>query len=357
VLASLTHGQPQPADFPDLNRVVSSAEIPATGDVGAYRFGMTSRGRAKWAAVATALVAGVLAVDPSAHAIRPRTQAGPVPQPVAHAAVPPQQAQAAALSQLPLGGRWIYPDHFLVAYYGTAQTASMGVLGEDTPDRITTRLRAAAKPYAASGRKVQIVYELIVSIADPHPGADGNYSHNIPMEYVEQYVRAAQRNKALLVLDLQPGRTDFLTNAKQFRWALKHPWVGLALDPEWRMGPGEVPAQTIGQVRAAEINAVSRWLAILARNHNLPQKLFLIHQFRSDMVINIQNVVVRPRLATVQHVDGFGSQSQKLATYNRVARPDMFHMGFKLFYDEDIDMFTPGETMRIRPRLEFVSYQ
>lgn len=56
----------------------------------------------------------------------------------------------------------------------------MGVLGEARPDVITERLRRAARPYRASGRRVQIAYELIVTIADRHAGPDGDYSHAIP---------------------------------------------------------------------------------------------------------------------------------------------------------------------------------
>lgn len=259
--------------------------------------------------------------------------------------------------ELPQGGRTIFPGHVLVAFYGTATTPVMGVLGEDTPDRITERLRAAARPYAASGQKVQIVYELIVTIADRTPGADGDYSHDIAREHVERYLRAARRNRALLVLDLQPGRSGFLEVAKRWRWALERPWVGLALDPEWRMDAGQVPAETIGQVRAAEVNRVSRWLQRIAVRHDHPQKLFLLHQFRRDMVIGIENVVDRPRLAMVQHVDGFGTQRQKMETYGTVSRPEQFVMGFKLFYDEDTDLMTPEEVLRIRPRVRFVSYQ
>jgi hypothetical protein len=58
---------------------------------------------------------------------------------------------------------------------------------------------------------------------------------------VRTYVPGGARYKAYLVLDLQPGRSTFLSQARKLRWALKKPWVGLALDPEWRMGPGEVP--------------------------------------------------------------------------------------------------------------------
>lgn len=303
---------------------------------------MTTRRRlsASLAALASAALAAALVTVPAA-----------APAPALAASV------VRRAPELPLGGRTIYPGHILVAYYGTAGTGALGVLGEARPDVITERLRRAARPYAGMDRKVQIVYELIVTIADRTPGPDGDYSHDIAREHVRRYIRAARRNRALLVLDLQPGRSGFLTVAKRWRWALEHPWVGLALDPEWRMDPGQVPGRTIGQVRAPEVNRVSRWLARIAAAGNHPQKLFLLHQFRTDMVIGIADVKPRRRLAMVQHVDGFGTPRQKLATYRTVARPRQFTMGFKLFYDEDTNLMTPRQVLAIRPRVRFVSYQ
>ena len=131
-------------------------------------------------------------------------------------------------------------------------------------------------------------------------------------------------------------------------WARRDPWVGLALDPECRMGRGQVPALTVGQVGAAEVNRPSAWLARLTRRAGLPQKLFVLHQFRTDMVPNIERVEKRPNLAMVQHVDGFGTPGQKLDTYRAVARHDRFHMGFKLFYDEDVDRMSPRDVRRAR---------
>lgn len=258
---------------------------------------------------------------------------------------------------LPLGGRRILPHHVLVAYYGTAHTGSLGVLGEDTPDRILPRLRRAAAPFGTAHLTAQPVYELIVTVADPTPGADGDYSHDIPRSYVEDYIAAAHRNRTLLVLDLQPGRSDFLTVARRWRWALEDPWVGLALDPEWRMAPGEVPAHTVGHVRAVEVNRVSAWLARLTRHEQLPQKALVLHQFRTAMITGIGSIRTHRELALIQHVDGFGTPTQKLSTYHSVARPDRFAMGFKLFYDEDTPMMTPRRVAAIRPRVRYVSYQ
>ncbi len=270
---------------------------------------------------------------------------------------PPAASAAGRETPSALGDRNIFPRRILVAYYGTATTASLGVLGEAPPDEITKRLRRAARPYARSGRKVQIVYELIVTIADGSAGSDGDYSHDIARSSVKKYIRAGRRNDALVVLDVQPGRSTFPSVARRWAWALKKPHVGLALDPEWRMGPTEVPAQTVGSVGAKEVNRTSRWLARLTRSHGLPEKVFIIHQFRTDMVEHIRRVKDRRPLAMIQHVDGFGSQAQKKATYHNVAKPRQFHMGFKLFYDEDSDMFRPREVLRLRPRVEYVSYQ
>jgi hypothetical protein len=270
------------------------------------------------------------------------------PAPVVHAAPQP----------LPGGGPKVFGHRrFLVAYYGTAGTGSLGVLGETAPDEMQRRLSRAAAPFRRPGEQIQPVYELIATVADPIPGPSGAYSHDIARERVQQYIDAAHRNNALVVLDIQPGRADFMTVVKRWQWALEDPWVGLALDPEWRMGPRQVPAQVIGSVGADEVNRVSGWLSRLVKKNHLPEKPFLLHEFRTTMIRDIDRVVDRPGLAEVQHVDGFGTQGQKLATYHAVARPAQFAMGFKLFYDEDVNLFTPARVRDIRPTVRFVSYQ
>lgn len=285
----------------------------------------------------------------------PPTSAPPS-TPVPPDAVP--DAVPGVVPELPGGGRAVFAgNRFLVAYYGTASTPALGVLGEGTPDRIMPRLRRAAAPFARGGRTVQPVFELIVQIAHAHPTRSGTYSSGISRARVQRYIDAAHRHGALLVLDLQPGRADFLTVAKRWAWALKDPWVGLALDPEWRMGPRGVPGRRIGSVSAAEVNRVSGWLDRLTARNGLPQKVFMLHQFRTAMVRNIDRVRERDNLAMVQHVDGFGTPQQKLATYRHVIRPRQFALGFKLFYDEDVRRMRPAQVLRIRPRVSFVSFQ
>ena len=259
---------------------------------------------------------------------------------------------------LPGGGQHVFGRHrFLVAYYGTAGTGAMGVLGATDPTTMQRRLERVARRFRLPGERIQPVYELIVTIADRSPGPDGDYSHDIARPRVRRYLRAAHRDGALLLLDIQTGRASFPSVAKRWAWALRDPWVGLALDPEWRMGRHQVPGSVIGSVGAREVNRTSRWLSRLVRRNGLPEKLFVLHQFRLSMLPDIAHVVHRTGLAMVQHADGFGTRGQKLATYHAIARPGRFRQGFKLFYHWDAHRFRPQEVRRIRPRVSFVSYQ
>lgn len=314
------------------------------------------------AAVVAVLLAGCADDDRTPAAAAPASAAASAlalaPTPTgAPASAPPVESTRARPAELPLGGRTIFPQYRVVAYYGTAGNAALGVLGEASPDRIVPRLRAAAGKFGTRDRRVQPAFELIASVAQAGPGGDGDYSQMIDLAEIERYVDAARRHKILVILDLQPGRGDFLPQAKRLERFLVQPHVGLALDPEWRMPPGKVPGRTIGSVKAAEVNRVSAYVAGLVARHDLPEKLFVLHQFRASMLPDVARIEKRAGLALVQHVDGFGTRAEKDATYARLRRPQQFHLGYKLFYDEDVQRYTPGEVLRFKPAPELISYQ
>ncbi len=134
--------------------------------------------------------------------------------------------------------------------------------------------------------------------------------------------------------------------------------MGLALDPEWRMRPGEVPGQVIGQVDATEINAVGEWLSRLVAARNLPDKLLLVHQFEDGMIERRSRLRAHRGVDLVLNADGFGTASAKAGTYRRVTRDrGGFGTGFKLFYVEDSGLMSPREVMRLRPRPDVVIYE
>lgn len=244
-------------------------------------------------------------------------------------------------------------------YYGTAGTGALGVLGETSPQKAAERLEKAAAPFGrASGTEVLPAFELITTVASSAAGKDGDYSDELDGDSVQEYIDVARENDLLVVLDFQPGRADFLDQVRKYEEYLLQPNVGVALDPEWKLKPGQRPLQQIGGTRAGPVNDVSEYLSRLVTENDLPEKIFLVHQFKSYQLPDRDEIVDREGLATVLHVDGFGSQEAKFQTYGVLASRDgQFVNGFKLFYDEDTDLLTPAETMKIKPRPMLVSYQ
>ncbi|RKQ92296.1 hypothetical protein C8N24_2139 [Solirubrobacter pauli] len=261
------------------------------------------------------------------------------------------------LVELPRGGRTIIPDYRVVAFYGAPQDDELGILGIGSPASAAKKLEKQAKGYARKTRPVMPAMELIAVTAAAHPGEGGRYNLRQSDTIIRRYLKAARKAKAILILDIQPGRSDFFTETKRLRKWLKEPDVSLALDPEWRMGPNEVPGQVIGSVTAREINATTSWLNDLTQRYKLPQKLVLIHQFTDDMVPE-QDIKERSELSIILNVDGFGTQSLKIAKYKDFTKQaTKLRHGFKLFYKEDTNTMTPAQVMRLQPRPDVVVYE
>jgi hypothetical protein len=263
--------------------------------------------------------------------------------------------------QLPGGGQILYPGRQMIALYGHPETAALGVLGEQGIDGAIARAQQMAADYEPLvDVPVVPAFEIITTVASGGAGPDGNYSYEAPIDLLRPWVDAAGEAGVYVVLDLQPGRTDFLTQAKRYEELLARPYVGLALDPEWRLQPDQRHLVQIGSVTAGEINTVVTWLADLTRVHKLPQKLLMLHQFQLQMIQDRPSLdTSRDELAVLIHADGFGSPGAKFETWNLMhdSPPPNVWWGWKNFIDEDSPTFTPAETMAVEPRPLFVSYQ
>jgi len=269
-----------------------------------------------------------------------------------------QPAKPKPPPELPRGGRRIFPRYRVVGFYGAPQDDALGALGVGSPEKMAARLRKQARPYRGRGRRVLPAFELIAAVASGAPGDDGSYSYRQPPNVIDRYLKAARKEKALLVLDVQPGRANFMREVRRLRPWLEQPDVSLALDPEWRVGPGQIPGKVIGTVSVAEVNRVTRYLRGIVRKRKLPQKLLLIHQFTEDMVPDKQRLLRPHELAVTLNVDGFGDQPNKIAKYSELTSTARgFHHGFKLFYEEDTNLMTPKQVQRLRPRPEVVVYE
>jgi hypothetical protein len=262
------------------------------------------------------------------------------------------------VSQLPGGGRTIFPRRRVVAFYGAPQDTGLGVLGIGSPDHAAARLKRAARAYSHGSKPVLPALELISTIATAAPGDDGLNRTHQPPATIDRYLAAARKAKALLVLDIQPGHGDFLSEAERLQQWLLQPDVGIALDPEWHVGPGEVPGQTIGSVTAHEVNQVATYVSNLVGKHDLPQKLFVVHQFTEGMIKDKAHVLRPPGLAVTMNVDGYGNPADKIVKYKQFTSESLqFHNGFKLFYQEDTDLMGHAAVLKLRPPPDLVVYE
>lgn len=265
---------------------------------------------------------------------------------------------APAATGAPCPAQQVFPNVRVVALYGNDSSPALGVLGEQPPDAAAARLEQVIAPFrAVSDRPIQGAFELIATVAQAAPGPSGLYRAPSSDAFVQRYLDAARAHGLMLILDIQPGRSDFLTEAKRYEAFLRQPDVHLALDPEWRVGPNSVPGQVVGQVSAAEVNSVADWLAAIVAEEKLPEKLFIVHQFQVRMITDRAALRDPAGLAVTIHMDGFGTRSQKLATYSFTQAAAPFHNGFKLFYDEDVNMFSPAETLGLSPVPDLITYQ
>lgn len=264
-------------------------------------------------------------------------------------------------TELPGGGQLIFPGHRFVAAYGSPGVPALGILGEQDDAASVERVTELADEYQPfSQQGIVPTFEVITTIASGSPGPDGTYTIARPAEEVQATVDAITDAGGYALIDLQPGRADFLDQAKLYEDLLKQPGVGLALDPEWRLEGSMVPNQEVGHVSVDEVNRVSEWLADLTMDNGLPQKMFVVHQFQLQMIRDRERMdTTRDELAYVIHADGHGPPEDKILTWDAMKKdlPANVHLAWKNFYDEDTPMFTPEETMAMDPKPWLVTFQ
>ena len=279
---------------------------------------------------------------------------------VGHPGPGPTIALAAPAAELPRGGTSVFPESRVVAFDGAPQSDELGILGIGPPERAARKLRREARRYREPGRPVLPAFELITVIALASPGNKGLYRSRQTEETISRYLRVARRHDYLLLLDIQPGRSDFVTEVKALKKFLREPDVGLAFDPEWRMYGGQVPGEVIGHVKAGEVNRATAYVQGMVDRLGLPEKLLVIHQFTPNMIRKKGRLRDRPGLDIVLNSDGFGTAAAKRSKYRQLAplATSPFYRGFKLFYKEDSGLMKPGQVLKLRPRpLDLAIYE
>src|SRR5215469_11618568 len=263
--------------------------------------------------------------------------------------------------QLPGGGQVLFPARRIVALYGTPGTPVLGVLGHQGLTASIVRAKATAAQYSRLAKVAVIpAFEIIATVAQASPGRQHTYSFESSVSSLRPWVSAATKAGMYVTLDLQPGRASLLAQAKRYQSLLQLPNVGLALDPEWKLQPGQLPLHQIGSVSIAEVNSVATWLAALTARYHLPQKLLELHEFRLSMIRDVARLDTHnDDLAIVINMDGQGAPGTKLATWQAVVgnAPQGVYFGWKDFYTKDTPMLGPARTIERQPAPVLISYQ
>lgn len=264
-------------------------------------------------------------------------------------------------TELPRGGRTIFPQYRLVGYSGYPGAAALGRLGTGDIDERLAEIEQVGADYAR-GRQVLPVMELIAVTVHTEPGADGLYRARVKDEIVESWLATARKHKAILLLNIQPGRSAFIDEVKHLEKWLVHPDVGLALDPEWSVGPDEVPGKVYGHTTGPILDEVATYVAGLVAEHKLPEKVVLYHQLHADIVSEEDKLVPHEGVALVKSIDGIGSAAAKVNTWRKIVSttPEHVNLGFKLFYDEDArhgPLMSADQVMELKPEPQYILYE
>jgi len=256
----------------------------------------------------------------------------------------------------------LFPTYRILTYYGHPLDSNMGILGEYPKEELLQLLRVEAANYEAVDptRPVVPAFEIIATVAQRDPGADGTYLLNTDPEVIQEYIDFAAANDILVFLDVQVGRRGVAAEIEQVRRFLDEPHVHLAIDPEFGVKDGETPGLHIGEVTADDVRYAQEQLVAISREFGIPPKVLIVHQFREDMIVDKPRIEPVAGVQWVLDADGFGAPELKTEVYNILVRdeqPRPEFAGIKLFYKQDEPLMTPSQVLALDPSPDLIIYQ
>lgn len=254
----------------------------------------------------------------------------------------------------------LLPTNRILSYYGFPKNELMGILGEYGKDDLRALLeqQAAAYQQLDPARPVLLAFELMASVAMRDSGPDNDHLEYTDPDVIDDYVRYTREHGMLLFLDMQFGRNDVERELYKASPWLVEPHVHLALDPEFAVGPDEVPGEVLGSIDAADITRAQQQLADLSTRLGIPPKILLVHQFNFASITNPEQLGEVAGVQFVHEIDGWGDPDMKRETYRVLVEsgPQLFH-GFKLWYRQDVPLMTEAEVLALDPAPDVIIYQ
>ena len=258
----------------------------------------------------------------------------------------------------------ILPHKRIIAYYGNPLSKRMGVLGEYETQEMLKKLDGEVAKWRAADPSVAVqpALHLIAVVAQGEAGPSGKFRTIMRDTMVEMVHGWAKSRNAIMFIDIQTGHSDIRELLPKFDQFMSRPDVHLGIDPEFMMKDGSVPGARVGTIDASDINYATAHLAELVKKNGLPPKVLVIHRFKRKMVTNADQIVLRPEVQIVMHMDGWGAPWLKRDSYkDYVVKEPVQYTGFKLFYHNDTKkgdpLMTPADLLKLHPVPLYIQYQ
>ncbi len=258
----------------------------------------------------------------------------------------------------------ILPFKRIIAYYGNFYSKNMGILGEYPEDEVLSRLQKETDAWNLADPKTPALPAIhyIAVTAQGSAGYDGKYRARMQFDQIDKAIRMAKKVNGIVFLDIQVALSNVQTEIPLLEKYLKMPQVHLAIDPEFSMKDGSKPGRKIGTMDAKDINYAIEYLKKLVVENDLPPKILIVHRFTEEMMTNYKNIEIVPEVQIVINMDGWGTPTKKLGTYQYVVYQEPVQFtGFKLFYKNDTktgtSLMTPEQLLKITPIPIYIQYQ
>ncbi|GGH81175.1 hypothetical protein JOD43_001041 [Pullulanibacillus pueri] len=248
----------------------------------------------------------------------------------------------------------------IVSYYGHPKSSRMGILGQLSPNELVSRLKKQAQAYSKLDPCHPAIpaIELITTVAQRTPGANGLYYHKTSSADIERYATLAKENGMLLILDVQLGRDSIIHQVQMLNQYLKLPYVSLAIDTEFHVRARQTPGVQLGHVDGNHIQTAVRYINDLIEKNHLPDKVIIVHQFKYGVIGNKHAIKPTNHVEVVLNFDGFGRAKNKKDGYRLLVKNQpVQYGGFKLFYKQDTPLLTPKDVLNLDPTPVFIDYQ
>lgn len=260
----------------------------------------------------------------------------------------------------------ILPFNRIIAYYGNFYSKNMGILGALPTDEMLLRLKKEVKNWEEADSLTPVIPAIhyIAVTAQASPGKNSKYRLRMPFSEIDKAVEVAKKINGIVFLDIQIGWSSLQEEIPPLEKYLLLPNVHLGIDPEFSMKGRQVPGSVVGTMDAADINFASAYLANLAKEHNLPPKILVLHRFTKGMIANYSNIIKHPEVQIVMNMDGFGMPAKKISSYKlAITNEPVQFAGFKVFYKNDIlspgwrTIMQPSEILKLYPVPVYIQYQ